>query len=142
MKETIHTFTTWVFAALTNAFISASCLSLAGYGSGWGESWTGMFMLTLIFTLLFSTPAIFIFWITFMCTPKNDAAYLFHTLLKCTIIVATISAIVFCLLFYNEFKNYTSFLGLSVVVAGVLSVLAHHRFIVNTCKINIALIEK
>lgn len=142
MKETLHTFTIWVFAALTNALISASSLSLAGYGSGWGESWTGMFMLTLIFTLLFSAPAIFIFWTTFMCIPKNDAASLFRTLLKCTIIVASISAIVFSILFYNEFKNYTCFLGLSIIVAAILSVLAHHRFIVNTCKNNIVQIEK
>ena len=132
MKKTVHTFTIWVLAALINALLSASCLFFTGH-----ESWPGAFMLSLIFTLLFSCPGIFIFWVTFISTPKNDAAYLFRRLLKCTIIAAAVSATGFAVLFHGEFANCIFLLGWSIVIAGIVAVLAHNGFIVAICKNNI-----
>lgn len=131
MRLTFQTFTIWVLTALINAIISACCLS--GGRSGYNE-WIGAFLLTIIFTLVFSVPATFIFWITFMGAHKNDADYLFRLLLATGIVGALISAIVFYFSFYAEFKDYTFSLAISIEIATIISIVLHHSFIVEMYK--------
>jgi hypothetical protein len=126
LKSTIHCFTIWVLAALINAILSATCLSVApNEFSNWGEA----LILTFSFTLAFSIPAVFIFWIIYMTSRMVNGNALFRLLLCSGFIGAVVSSVLFFISFSDMFKNYTFFLALSIIVAAVGSVMLHYNVI-------------
>lgn len=130
LKLSIHSFTIWVLAALINAILSTCCLSVAPNNFGnWIENFTLIFFLTLVFSI----PAIFIFWIIYMTTPMDGNA-LFPQLLRTGFIMAFISAVLFFIFFNSMFKSGAFFLALSIIVAAVTSIMLHHHFIVASYK--------
>jgi hypothetical protein len=129
----LRTFTIWVLTALINAVISACCLAFSNTEF---NVWILAFLLTLFFTLLFSVPAVFIFFICFAATSKSDAGHLFRVLLVAAFVTAIISAAGFYVAFYYQFKTFTIFLTLSIVISAISSIMLHHKFIVVSCKSN------
>lgn len=134
MHIAIRTCTIWVLIALINAVISACCLAFSDTEF---NVWVVAFLLTLFFTLLFSVPAAFIFFIFFVATSKSDAGYLFRTLIVTGLVTAMVSAAAFYFAFCEQFKAVTILLTLSIVISSIIAIMLHHKFIVATCKSNI-----
>jgi drug/metabolite transporter (DMT)-like permease len=133
MQIVIRTFTIWVLTALINAVMSACCLAFSDTEF---NVWILAFLLTLFFTLLFSVPAVFIFFIFFAATSKSDTGHLFRVLLVAGFVTAVASAVAFYFAFYYQFKTFTIFLTLSIVISAISSIMLHHKFIAATCKSN------
>lgn len=131
MHIILRTFTIWVLTALINAVVSASVLAFSDTEF---NAWLFTFLLAFFFTLLFSAPAVFIFFILFTATEKNDAGYLFRVLLVTGFITASISAAAFYTAFSTAFKEFTIFLVFSIVLSTISAIMLHHKFIVATCK--------
>jgi hypothetical protein len=131
LKSILHSFTVWVLAALSNAILSACCLSVApNEFDHWGEA----FILAFFFTLVFSIPAVFVFWVAYMTNKMVDGNSLFRVLLRTGFITAAISGILFFVSFKVMFKGFTFFLMLSIIVAAISSIMLHHNFIINNHK--------
>ena len=131
LKSTVYCFTIWVLSALVNAIISTCCLVITPNEF---YNWYEVFMLSFFCTLLFSIPAIFIFWIIYITNNKADGNSIFRLLLRTGFITASISAILFFIFFNSEFKNCTLFLALSIIIAAVTSIMFHHSFIITSYK--------
>ena len=131
LKSTLHSFTIWVLAAFINAILSACCLSVAPKEF---DNFMEAFTLAFFFTLIFSIPAVFIFWVTFITNTAEDGNTLFRMLLRTGFITAFISGLLFFIGFTSMFKGHTFFLALSVIVAGVTSIMLHHHFIISSYK--------
>ncbi|UEG51182.1 hypothetical protein LK994_06800 [Ferruginibacter lapsinanis] len=129
VQTIIFSFTIWVVAALINAALSATILSFSGSRF---ESWPGAFVLALVFSLLFSAPGIFVFWIIFMACVNSEK--LFGILLRTGILASLISVILFRTLLNNEFKGLYFFMGLSAVIDAVIAILVHHTSITSINK--------
>ncbi|MBC7510399.1 MAG: hypothetical protein H7320_16880 [Ferruginibacter sp.] len=126
MKTLFCTFTIWVLAALINATLSASCLLLK---PGEFDNWAQSFGLSFFFTLLFSLPSVFIFWLLFLMNNKEDGQSLFQLLYRTGFVTAVFSAIFFAVSFYSMFKSYVFLLGFCIIVAAVTSIMCHHSLI-------------
>lgn len=133
MQIVLRTFIIWVLTALINAVISACCLAFSNTEF---NVWILAFLLTLFFTLLFSVPAVFIFFICFAATSKSDAGHLFRVLLVAGFVTSIISAAGFYVGFYEQFKTFTSLLTMSIVISTISAIMLHHKFIVASCKSN------
>ncbi|MDN3658966.1 hypothetical protein QWZ08_25205 [Ferruginibacter paludis] len=131
MRIILHTFTIWVLTALINAVVSASLLA---FSDSEFNRWVFAFSLAFFFTLIFSAPAVFIFFIFFATTENDDAGYLFRVLVITGFVTATISAAVFYAAFNSIFKSFTILLTLSIVCSTLSAIMLHHKFIVATCK--------
>jgi hypothetical protein len=131
MRVILRTFTIWVLTALINAVVSASVLAFSDTEF---NMWSFTFLLAFFFTLIFSVPAGFIFFILFTVTEKSDAGYLFRVLLVTGFITASISTALFYTAFNTAFKGFTIFLVFSIVLSTISAILLHHKFIAATCK--------
>ena len=131
MQIILRTFTIWVLTALINAILSASVLAFSDTEF---NAWFFAFLLAFFFTLIFSVPAIFIFLIFFTATEKDDAGYLFRTLLITGFITASISAAAFYAAFNTAFKGFTILLMFSIVLSTLSAIMLHHKFIVAISK--------
>ena len=129
IQTIIYSFTIWIVAALINGALSATLLS---FTKTMFQSWPGAFVLALVFSLLFSAPGIFIFWIVFMA--NRDKERLFSVLLRTGVIASLASAVLFWSLLGNEFRGLYFFLGLFAVIAAIAAILIHHTSIVSLNK--------
>lgn len=131
IKITLCSFTIWVLAALINALLSAVCLLLAPQHS---TDWQGNFCLSFVFTLLFSGPSLFIFWLIFLFNKKEDSQSLFQLLFRFAFFSAAFSAVVFAITFYERFGSCVLLLAVSIVLAAIASLMCHHYFIITIYK--------
>ena len=119
-KSIFTTFTIWVLAALINALLSATWLWLF---SNEYNHWPTGFALALVFTLLFSTPGIFIFWLLLLI--NWEKAMLFQTLLKAGFLISSFSSLILFLFEDTELEGQQLFLSLSIVISSTASIMMH-----------------
>ncbi len=136
MKKFIKTvsasFTIWVAAALINGLLVAALSLFVNHDSGE----LGLtFGLVIVFSLLFSIPGIFIFWLFFIANYFQEG--LFQLLLKTALFTSLFSALIFFGWVGRGFHSDNIWLIIFAVVAAVASVMIHHgsvRNIVNENK--------
>ncbi|MGG9971250.1 hypothetical protein ACQ33O_05580 [Ferruginibacter sp. SUN002] len=127
LRTILYSFTIWVLAAMINALLSATLLIFSE--AEYLDSWPGVFVLALVFSLLFSAPGIFIFWLVFISNTKDKN--LFRLLLRTGIICSAASGLLFVVLLGHEFKGQENYLGFFGVVAAITAIMIHHRPIVS-----------
>jgi hypothetical protein len=119
-KSILSTFTIWVLAALLNASLSATWLWLF---SNEYNHWPVVFALTLVFTLFFSIPGMFVFWLILLI--NWDKVMLFQTLLKAGAIISLLSSLFLFVLNDQELERHQFFLSLSIVISSIASIMMH-----------------
>jgi hypothetical protein len=124
IKSIWITFRVWVLAALFNALFIGTALPFL---SSEFDGWVSRFLVSFIFTLIFSIPALFIFWIVLLVNWNEDI--LFRSLLQTGIVVSAISSLVLYALPLTESKGATFLLSLCVVIATISSIMMNHRLI-------------
>lgn len=125
-KSIFTTFTIWVLAALINALLSATWLWLFSIEY---NHWPTGFALTLVFTLLFSTPGIFIFWLLLLI--NWEKAMLFQTLLKAGFLISSLSSLILFLFDDTELEGQQLFLTLSIIISSIVSIMTHFTIFKN-----------
>ena len=123
-KSIFTAFTIWVLAALLNALLSGSWVT---FFSKEMFSWPGAFILVFIFTLIFSIPGMFIFWIVMLINWNEEL--LFRTLLKTGFIISALSSLWLYLLDDFGMKGQQLFLSLGIVISAIGSIMAHHSIL-------------
>jgi hypothetical protein len=122
IKSIFTAFTIWVLAAMLNALLSGSWVT---FFSNEMYSWPGAFILVLIFTLIFSIPGMFIFWIVMLVNWNEEL--LFRTLLKAGFIISALSSLWLYLLDDFGINGQELFLSLGIVISAIASIMAHYR---------------
>lgn len=125
-KSIFSTFTIWVLAALLNALLSATWLWLF---SDEYNQWPVGFALTLVFTLFFSTPGIFVFWLVLLANWNKDL--LFQYLLKAGVIISSLSSLFLFFLNDDDLERQQLFLSLSIVISSIASIMMHFTIFKN-----------
>ncbi len=125
-KSIFSTFTIWVLAAILNALLSATWLWLFSTEYSY---WPSGFGLTLLFTLIFSTPGIFVFWLVLLVNWQKPL--LFQTLLKAGLIISLLSSLFLFVLNDNEIGGQQFPLSLSIIISAIASIMMHFAIFKN-----------
>lgn len=120
IKSIFSTFTIWVLAALLNALLSATWLWL--FSTEYNH-WPVGFVLALVFTLFFSIPGMFVFWLVLLVNWGKTS--LFQLLLKAGFIISLLSSLFLFLLNDAELERQQLFLSLSIVTSSIASIMIH-----------------
>jgi cytochrome c biogenesis factor len=124
MKTCFFTFTIWLLAAFINGVLYATVFSL---GKLVNTDAAESFFLATIFSLVFSIPAIFCFWIVFLTNSEKEN--LSAVLLKTAFIVSALSCLIVPILPSDVVNGHHVLLVLMIVIAALTSVLLHHPVI-------------
>lgn len=122
IRSIFFSFTIWLLAAMFNALLSGAWLNV--FASYFNEG-AGTFFLVFIFTLIFSIPGIFIFWIVLLA--NWDEVFLFRLLLKAGLIISVLSSLLLYKLHLDEVAGQQLFLSFSIVVSTISSIMIHHH---------------
>lgn len=129
IKLTIACFTIWVSTALLNALMGGTWLAV--YSNEYNP-WIQAFAIVFGCTLIFSVPAMFIFWIVLLSARHN--LLLFRLLLKTGFIVSSLSSLLLFKLHVNEIEGQQFFLTLFIVISSISSIMLHHQIIKSILK--------
>ena len=129
MKKFVRTvfisFTIWVAASLVNAaLISIWSMFISRYS---GERLP--IVLAIGCSLVFSIPAIFIFWIFFIANYREEG--LFQLLLRTALFTSLFSALIVFGVINRGFHRENYWFVLFAVTAAIISVMAHRSSIYN-----------
>ncbi len=127
VKITITCFTIWVLTALLNAVLFTCCLRIFSPDR---TELIAMFVISTVLTLVCSTPSVFVFWLVYLSSAKNDGSSLFRLLLRAGFILALMPATLFLFCFPDILDGKGTFLFCSILIATIMSVMLHHRFII------------
>jgi hypothetical protein len=122
-------FTIWVLTVLLDALLYGTWLSL--FSKEFSQWWEA-FIAVVFFTLLFSIPGMFIFWMVLLVNWKQEL--LFRSLLKTIIIVSAVSSMLLYLLPLGVLRAQLIFLSRCIVIAAIVSTMIHHRKILSIIK--------
>ncbi len=125
-KSIFSTFTIWVLAALLNALISATWMSL--FATEFNR-WPVWFFLSVVFTLFFSLPGVFIFWLVLLANWQKPL--LFQTLLKVGFIISSLSSLFLFVLNDHEIEGQQFPLSLSIIISSIASIMIHFTILKN-----------
>jgi len=126
IKSVFICFTIWVLAALVNALLAGTCLFIFSHEFGF---WPEAFFIVLVFTLLFSVPGAFIFWIVLLI--NRDEAILFRILLKTGIVLSALSSLLLFIPTFYKAVDQPFAVSFCCVTAAITSVMVHHKRIVS-----------
>ncbi|MEO6729632.1 MAG: hypothetical protein ABIN01_00315 [Ferruginibacter sp.] len=122
IKLTIACFTIWVSTALLNALMAGTWLAV--YSNEY-DPWIQAFAIVFGCTLIFSVPAMFIFWLVLLSARHNPL--LFRLLLKTGFIVSSLSSLLLFKLHMDEVQGQQLFLILFIVISSISSIMLHHQ---------------
>lgn len=117
-------FGVWFIASLLNGALSG--LSIAFVDDGSIRNGVGSIMLSIIFSFVFSAPAVgFVWLLTILYQLGNRKGHeLFQFVLGATFICAIVAAAVFIFTLGTEFSKARYLVGLWVIVSALTSVLS------------------
>ncbi|MEO7529777.1 MAG: hypothetical protein ABIS69_00150, partial [Sediminibacterium sp.] len=101
---------------------SGAVLSFTGV-----NQWPGALLLAFVFTLVFSVPGIFIFWIVLLANWSD--AILFRIMLRAGFVISGLSSLLLLIVPDNDIKAHFFLLSFCVVVAAIASIMIHHPII-------------
>ena len=120
------TFTVWNLTALLNALLMGTVLSIL---SNEFRQWSFTFGFAIVFTLIFSIPGIFIFWVVLTIKWHDDD--LFRSLLKVGFIVSALSSLILYNLPFGLTNHEMFLLSLCIVIAAIASIMMHRSTIIS-----------
>ena len=123
-KSVFLSFTIWIVATLVNALLGGTWLT---YFSEQPDYSPGAYLLLFICTLVFSIPAMFIFWVVLLSNWDSDN--LFKILLRTGIVVAALSTLVLFFFPAGVIHSDMLFLAPCIVIATIFSIMVHHSII-------------
>ncbi len=123
IKVTFFSGTIWLSTAVINSLLFTVFFS----GNLVRESLSELFGLSMIFSLLFSVPAAFLFWLVFMI--KAGIARLSLLLLRTAFVLALLSCPMILLLPNDVYGGQWLLLALFLILSPMAAVLLHHRVI-------------
>ncbi len=120
-QSAFYSFTIWVLASIINGITSGLYLILSG------KMGPEALMGSLVFSLVFSLPGIFLFWIYFMIRlyKHSGGSKLFIELLNAALLVAIFSGIIFYQFLGNEFRSNNIVLMILGIVATLIALFVH-----------------
>ena len=124
LKSVFLSFTIWIVATLVNALLGGTWLT---YFSEQPDHWPGACLLLFICTLVFSIPAMLIFWVVLLSNLDSDN--LFKILLRTGIIVAALSTLILFFFPAGVIHSDMLFLAPCIVIATISSIMLHHSII-------------
>ncbi len=116
--------TIWVLTALINTAIGGSYLLMA---SNANYPWPGNYPLVFGFTLFFSIPAMFFFWIALLANWSVDN--LFRFMLKAGFILSALFSTLLYFLPTDLPKSQVFIMTICIVSASIASIMIHHSVI-------------
>ncbi|MEJ7589141.1 MAG: hypothetical protein WKI04_16410 [Ferruginibacter sp.] len=120
-KSVIISFTIWIMTGILNTLLSGSYLY---YFSNEFSDAPGTYLLSFIFTLVFSIPGIFIFWLVLLV--NRNSKLLFRSLLQAGFLISALSSLLLFALPFNHAKGQLVFLSGCIVVSPIASIMLHH----------------
>lgn len=124
LKSIFLSFTIWIVATLVNALLGGTWLSCF---SEQPDHWLVACLLLFICTLVFSIPAMLIFWVVLLSNLDSDN--LFKILLRTGIIVAALSTLILFFFPAGVIHSDMLFLAPCIVIATISSIMVHHSII-------------
>lgn len=124
IRSAFLSFTIWVLAALVNAGLAGTWLA---FFSKQPDEWPGAYLLVFIFTLIFSIPAVFIFWL--MVVSNWDSESLFKILLRTGFVVSGLSTLILLVVPVGVIHSDILFLAPCIVIATISAIIMHHSII-------------
>jgi hypothetical protein len=127
LRITIVFFGVWFIASLLNGALSG--LSIAFLDDGSTRNGVGSIMLSIIFSYVFSAPAVGLVWLLTILFQLGDRVGhdLFQFVLGAALICSIIAAVVFIFTIGTEFSRARYFIGLCVIVSALTSVLSFRK---------------
>jgi hypothetical protein len=113
----------WLIAALANGFVSGILIIVLD--DMYGKGGVGTLLLSLIFSFVFSAPVVGLVWfIALMAQIKNKRGHdLFQLVLGTTLIVASITAVIFIFSIGTGFMKARFFVALCIIFSALSAVL-------------------
>jgi hypothetical protein len=124
LKISFFTFTIWILAAFINAVLFTLVFNISGLVI---NNVNETIILSFLFSLLFSVPAIFFLWIVFLASSGHRN--LSSILLKTAFVLALLSCIFIPLVPGDVYEGHWFLLSFIIVTSSVSSVLLHHSFL-------------
>ncbi len=124
IRSLVLCFTVWVLTALLNTALAGTWLCL--FANEYNQ-FSGTYMMVLIFTLIFSVPGMFFFWIILLATWDNEN--LFRTLLKAGMVISSLSTMILFVLPHGLARHEIIPLSACIIIAAVASIMIHHFWI-------------
>lgn len=116
-------FTIWVLAALINTLLSGTMLLFFSIEF---RSSISVFFLSLVFTLIFSIPAMFLFWLALIINWTHQ--HLFRILLRVGFITACLSLPLLIKLLDEEISTVI-WLSIFIIISAIGAIMFHHSII-------------
>jgi hypothetical protein len=121
IRITIFSFSNWLVAALVNSVLYAFVFCMIVPDVEWGAE---AFMLAFAFSLIFSAPAAFIYWIVFIASSSSQR--LPAVMLRTSLVLSAVSCLFIAMLPNEVYKGHWFLLSLIVIISALSSVLLHH----------------
>lgn len=123
LKSIFICLTIWVLTALINTLLSGTILLFFSLNF---RSSASVFFLVFIFTLIFSIPAVFVFWNVLLIYWNNEN--LFRILLRVGFITSCLSTPLVVKLLDEEISTVI-WLSIFIVISSIGSIMFHHSII-------------
>lgn len=125
LKSSFLCVTIWVVSALLNSILSGTCLYLLE--SSLDPGWPGAYLIVFIFTLIFSVPAVFIFWLLLLV--NWNEVLLFRIMLRTGLVLSLLSSLLLYMLPLRISVSQLLFLCVCILISSITSIMLHHSII-------------
>ena len=104
IKITVTTFTAWILCAIINGLLCGTYMYLA---TSYFSEWPGEILLVFFFSLFFSAPGFFIFWIVLLISFARwiEERALFRVALSTGFVLSLITGVLGSNMLKSEFPN-------------------------------------
>ena len=132
ISATVYSFTIWVVASIISGLMCGIYLIIIEHEM----SRESVIMISIFFSFAVALPGIALFWICFMIciANKNTGRKLFAQLLNAAFISGLLSALIFYLLFRNEFKSHAYLMAAFGIASAIAAVFVHRSTFLSVFK--------
>jgi hypothetical protein len=126
LKLTGRTFTIWILASLINGLLCSIFITLSN--AVYFEL-IGNMLLVFIFSLFFSAPGFFIFWLIllFKISTYTTERALFRSALITGFVLASVTAFFGSKIFLSEFDNHSFIPAICIILSAMSSIMLHFK---------------
>ncbi len=124
IKITITTFTAWILCAIINGLLCGTYMYLA---TSYFSEWPGEILLVFFFSLFFSAPGFFIFWIVLLISFARwiEERALFRVALSTGFALSLITGFLGSNMFKSEFPNSKYLFVFFVILSAITGIMMH-----------------
>ncbi len=126
IKITAITFTTWILSSVINGLMCGIFIAIATHQF---HKPAEFIIVIFFFSMLFSAPGFFIFWIILLIGFANSIQQraLFRTALSAGFVLAAITAVISSKLIRQEFPSINYVIMFLIILSAITSIMMHFK---------------